>query len=417
MKKNKIFVLVTTCVLVAASVGSSSAYGKEATFVLTEQQVAVNKQLFIDVTPKNVNYAVIQDMATKGIIKGYADGTFKPNEKINRKQASVLIHRLGKLPKTKTSKAIPKDLSASNTGFDAIMALYNHDLLAVDGKGNINPNKELTRGEMAKILATVFGLKGKTHQLTDVSDGVSAYVSALYQNDVTTGFEDGTFREKTSLTRAHYAVFMYRAMTATGELNVETPKNQQVKPSAPVQTTETISMNNTAKEIEKYLEKSGLYSKDVQMIYFDDAMFKNAPVLKSQLVNMEKMLENTNFGIYEITGGAIDLKEPNWKNDHNLMLYTQFSVSNEGTYTLDYSRDSTLEIAKRFIEHDYKGQLDMEKTIAYVEKKFHLAQDNLSDKLYTSFYDDTLETNGYVVRVGTYMVDSYRCFRVDISKK
>src|SRR5690606_8670639 len=38
------------------------------------------------------------------------------------------------------------------------------------------------------------------------------YVKALYANGVTTGYEDGTFKPNQSLNRAHYSVFLYRAM-------------------------------------------------------------------------------------------------------------------------------------------------------------------------------------------------------------
>lgn len=167
---------------------------------------------FSDVSKKNVYYDIIHEMAQSGIISGYEDGTFKPSETISRKHAAALISRaIDKLPKTTTFKA-PKDLSTNNAYYNDIKKLMEAGILAVDSKGNINPNKALTRGEMAKILAIAYDLDTTgTNPLTDVSKANAKYVSALYNNGVTTGYEDKTFRENASLTRAHYAVFMHRA--------------------------------------------------------------------------------------------------------------------------------------------------------------------------------------------------------------
>lgn len=173
---------------------------------------AASVKSFLDVSKNNVYYDIINEMTKQGIIKGYEDGTFKPEQALSRKHAAELIYRLDKLKKPATSKGLPKDLTAKHPNYEAIMMLYNHNLLTLDSKGNINPNAELSRGEMAKILATTFELKGSKHPLKDVSSSISSYVAALYANGVTTGFEDKTFKEKQSLTRAHYAVFMYRAM-------------------------------------------------------------------------------------------------------------------------------------------------------------------------------------------------------------
>ena len=169
-------------------------------------------KIFKDVSKNNAYYNIIHEMTQQGIISGYEDGTFKPSESVSRKHASALIIRaIERLPKIAIFKA-PKDLSIHNPYYNDIKKMMEAGVLAVDSKGNINPNKMLTRGEMAKILAVAYDLETSgTNPLTDVSKGNAKYVSALYNNGITTGFDDKTFKENASLTRAHYAVFMYRA--------------------------------------------------------------------------------------------------------------------------------------------------------------------------------------------------------------
>ena len=42
--------------------------------------------------------------------------------------------------------------------------------------------------------------------------GVKGYISGLYENGITTGFPDKTFRPGASMTRAEYSVFLARVM-------------------------------------------------------------------------------------------------------------------------------------------------------------------------------------------------------------
>lgn len=194
--------------------------------IVVPTQTEVSAKSFSDVSSKNPYYDIIHTMTEKGIIKGYENGTFKPNETLSRKHAATLINRAVSLKETK-KVAVPKDLTKSNPYYNDIMALLNAGLIDVDSKGNVNPNKALSRGEMAKILATAFNLKGSKHSLKDVSKTYDVYVSALFENNVTTGFEDGTFKEKQSLTRSHYAVFMFRAMDLEKETGGEKIQNRQ----------------------------------------------------------------------------------------------------------------------------------------------------------------------------------------------
>lgn len=177
---------------------------------------------FSDVSSKNTYYDIIHKMRDQGIISGYEDGTFKPSETLSRKHAAALINRAVDLPKT-TTFVKPNDLSEDNPYYADLKALIEAGLLQANSKGNINLNAPLTRGDMAKILATAFNLEVKADFIFSdvVGTGYEKYVKALYSNGVTTGYEDHTFKVSGSLTRAHYAVFMYRAMNLNNDYVAE----------------------------------------------------------------------------------------------------------------------------------------------------------------------------------------------------
>lgn len=169
---------------------------------------------FKDVSSKHVYYKEISEMSSKGIIRGYQDGTFKPDEKITRKHAAALLSRALDL---KAGNATIKDVSKDNSYYNDIQKVVAADLISsVDGK--FRPNDLMTRGEMSVALMKAYKLNKVITSVPATAatfkDKLGTYtdsVLALYNTNVTTGYEDKTFRVNDPLTRAHYAVFMYRA--------------------------------------------------------------------------------------------------------------------------------------------------------------------------------------------------------------
>ncbi|MBD8033033.1 S-layer homology domain-containing protein [Solibacillus merdavium] len=193
-------------------------------------QANVEKGEFKDVPKSNPYHGIIKEMTKQGIISGYEDGTFKPTQQISRKHASALINRVVDLSAVKVFSR-PNDLRIENPYYDDIKKLMQAGVLESDDKGLIHPDKPLTRGEMAKILSLSFGLypNEDTKSLNDVSKELEFYVKSLINNGITTGFEDRTFRENESLSRAHFAVFMHRALKTSEAKDWELVTEEEVR--------------------------------------------------------------------------------------------------------------------------------------------------------------------------------------------
>lgn len=200
-------------------------------FTIPQIVLAEEQELnFIDFKSNHPHYQTVKTMVNKGYISGSIDGRFKAHENISRKQAAALIARLNNLPKPSQSKAIPKDLSTKHPNFSIIMQLYNLDLLEVDAKGKINPNQDLTRGEMAKIIAVAFNFKGENDYYTDLSPEIAPYVKALKANFITLHYrntKETTFKENDPLTRIEYVLAINSALYMTGAL-YEGPTDEKV---------------------------------------------------------------------------------------------------------------------------------------------------------------------------------------------
>lgn len=196
-------------------------------------EVAAATNSFKDVPAKYWANDIIHEMRDQKIVAGYEDGTFRPNEVISRKHAAVLISRAKNLPTVKPFIAF-KDVSEKNAYYSDIKKLQQAGIFAPDNQGNYNPNQPITRAEMAKVLAIAFDLDVKaTNDFPDVPVGHPAneYVRAIYSNGITTG-DNGLFNPNDSLTRAHYAVFMHRAMNLD-ENHVSKPIEKPANPITP----------------------------------------------------------------------------------------------------------------------------------------------------------------------------------------
>ncbi|MER1985264.1 MAG: S-layer homology domain-containing protein [Solibacillus sp.] len=209
---------------------------------------------FSDVPAKHVYNKEISAMTELGIIHGYPDGTFRPTEKITRKHAAALISRaFDKLPADSSyANKTASDVSAKNAYKVDIDKVIKAGVIVPDAKGNFRPNDLITRGEMAQALAKAYQLDkaeltGKDATFIDKAK-MNSFTAAnlLYKAGITTGYDDNTFREKEGLSRAHYAVFMYRAANLA---KAEAP--DKPKPSEPTKPAEDAKPTT---ELDKKLE-------------------------------------------------------------------------------------------------------------------------------------------------------------------
>lgn len=199
---------------------------------------------FSDVPASHPYYDMISDMTTQGIISGYEDGTFKPNEYITRQHAALLINNAVLLPKTIPFEGFP-DVYTNHPYFLAMRSLQTAVKLSTDEHGNFQPEKPLTRGEMAKIIVTAFpnNFGGRVnYYFSDTKDTeYDHYVQLLYSNGITAGYEDGTFKPEEPLTRAHFALFMHRANNVDKNFVPEPIGNQKEQQPMPAELSKNIA--------------------------------------------------------------------------------------------------------------------------------------------------------------------------------
>lgn len=159
----------------------------------------------------------IGEAANAGIIKGYPDGSFKPNNQLTRVQAVSIIVRALDLKREKTSPFTDIGGYAKDTQAD-IAAAYQHGLIS--GKnGKFMPANKVTRAQIALMLGRAYDYKtgskyiaSNTASYSDIgsydAETVNA-ISMLYELEVATG-TTGKYNPGNPTTRAQAAKMLVK---------------------------------------------------------------------------------------------------------------------------------------------------------------------------------------------------------------
>lgn len=167
----------------------------------------------------------IATLVAKGYIKGYADGTFKPDKPLTRGEAAIIFSRILKDAGVKAPEqgAGFPDVPASKAELaEAVAIVKAAGVMGGDEKGNFNPNANITREQMAKVVVEAFKLTKPENHTTKITDLDKAgswareYIQTLEANGVTKNTE---FAPKQNVTRGQFASFVVRAMDVKKEVS------------------------------------------------------------------------------------------------------------------------------------------------------------------------------------------------------
>lgn len=172
---------------------------------------AASKQLFTDV-PTTKHFAeAVNDLAERNVIGGYPDGTFKPGNSITRGQAAAIIAKMIKLDTDNVKNPGFTDVSTANGYYKAIAAMAQEGIIGGYPDGRYGPNDPIKRGQMASILVKAFDLP-RQYGNNPFKDIGQKWDSSHYENiliihhlGITTGTTYNTFSPNLPITRGQAA--------------------------------------------------------------------------------------------------------------------------------------------------------------------------------------------------------------------
>ncbi|OMF50172.1 hypothetical protein BK138_28220 [Paenibacillus rhizosphaerae] len=158
----------------------------------------------------------LQEWVNQGTLKGFEDGTVRPNQSITRAEFIVLVNRI--FGYTESAQVQFNDLSSSNWAYTDVAKAVKAGYVQGYQDQTIHPSADVTRQEAAAMIAKVVGLTaGQTDLLSTFKDAdrISAWskqgVAAVLDSKIMNGYPDQTFEPQKSLTRAEAVVLINAA--------------------------------------------------------------------------------------------------------------------------------------------------------------------------------------------------------------
>ncbi|MGO4545407.1 S-layer homology domain-containing protein [Paenibacillus sp. 2TAB23] len=173
---------------------------------------------FIDVPETHWATSAIKRAAALGIVQGYPDGTFKPAEPTTRAQFMQMLANAFKWQDPQDELAFTDNDKIGEWAKDAITQGVKLGVITGYTDGSFRPNQVITRTEMIVILARVLELASSTVDQTGFTDDstIPAWgkgaVNALSELGLITGRSNNSFAPNDAATRAEALVVILRLL-------------------------------------------------------------------------------------------------------------------------------------------------------------------------------------------------------------
>ena len=173
--------------------------------------------VFSDVPEGYPFYADIQWLAHQRLSFGWADGTYHPQQPVDRGAMAAYFYRMAGSPEVALPETSPfKDVDSSHPFYKEIVWMSQQGITTGYEDGSYRPNASVNRGAMAAFFfryAKVTNYEApQTPQFKDVDRNNPFYreISWFKDQHITTGWGDGTFRPNEPIQRAAMAAFIHR---------------------------------------------------------------------------------------------------------------------------------------------------------------------------------------------------------------
>ncbi len=176
---------------------------------------------FADVTDGSFGWAKgpIELLAGAGVVTGVDGGLFEPARAVTRAEFATLLVRVLGLQGESPNGHPFGDVRAGEWYSGPVSAAYSAGLVRGYGDGTFRPDGTITREEAVVILAGAMKLKAPEQNPTFTDAGkiapwAKSGVAAVEARGVISGFPDGAFRPEAVTSRAQCVVMVYRMLTS-----------------------------------------------------------------------------------------------------------------------------------------------------------------------------------------------------------
>ncbi|WP_342478945.1 carbohydrate binding domain-containing protein [Paenibacillus sp. FSL H7-0350] len=222
---------------VAKSAQSRLTAPAETTAALQNRSLVANElKAFTDVEEGNWAAHAVMRWSRSGVISGYGDGSFRPEQQVTRAEFSAIVNRI--FGYKDLAAVLPADVPAAAWYKDDIAKAVAAEYLIADADQRIGPAAPLKRGEAVLALQRILRLeterqaKGMYSDLAGADSAVSAAADAFTAAGYMQGYPGGFFKPDGRITRAELAkladTLVAELRSAAGEVKLGKVKGNVV---------------------------------------------------------------------------------------------------------------------------------------------------------------------------------------------
>lgn len=194
-------------------------------FIVLSIQPALAKTVYYDTYNHWAESDIDFASNTLKVFNGYGDFTFRPENNITRAEFITILaktaYRQNQMNEIYTSGMSYSDMSNKHWSYTFVISMYEHlktnrgySFTDIFPGQNFYPDRPITREESAALIAVFCkdAIYDNPLNFKDVSTSNKFYdeIKRLYNAEIITGYEDGTFKGNNNITRAESAALIKR---------------------------------------------------------------------------------------------------------------------------------------------------------------------------------------------------------------
>lgn len=212
----------------AAFVAMSMTASTVATMVLPAASFAQTATSFSDVQSNYWASQFIQSLAQRGVIAGFPDGSFRPDEEVTRAQFAAMLNKAFQKNQIRQGTRFV-DVRSNFWAASAIQQAYTTGFMSGYPGSRFEPNQAIPRQQVLVSLANGLEYQAQgnvesTLQYFNDSTNIAGYarapIAAATENKIVVNYPNLKFLNPERVaTRAQVAAFIYQALVSTNQAN------------------------------------------------------------------------------------------------------------------------------------------------------------------------------------------------------
>ncbi len=185
---------------------------------------AVDKKAanFSDIS-KHWAEANIKQAVSLGIVSGYSDGTFKPDHTVTRAEFAVMLMNALKPEGDSAAMTFTDTATIGDWARESVAQAVNAGIIAGYRDGTFRPEAEITRAEMATMIAKALGQPIEAKAATgfaddaDLPEWAKGAVAAMKKRGIIKGKDANAFAPHEKTTRAEAVTVLLKMLAQKGK--------------------------------------------------------------------------------------------------------------------------------------------------------------------------------------------------------